>query len=82
MSPVERDIQILMECNTDIESLENARTIVLPRAKKHHSEMIKLARQCGPNHDLYEGMVTDAARVRLTVSRFIRRYRAAKGEQG
>ena len=80
MSPVERDIQMLMDCNTDTKSMENARTIVLPRAAKHHSEMIKLARQCGPNHDLYEGMVTDAARVRLTVSRFIRRYRAAKGE--
>ena len=82
MSPVERDIQMLMDCNTDTKSMENARAIVLPRAAMHHSELIKLGRQCGPAHALYEGIMTDAARVRLSVSGFIRRYRADKGEQG
>ena len=81
MNPVERDIKILEECSDDRKSMRIARKIVLPRAKKHHSGLIGLARHCGATHDLYEGIMTDAARVRLTVSRFIRRYRAATGEQ-
>ena len=81
MNPVERDIKILEECSDDRKSMRIARKIVLPRAKKHHSGLIGLARHCGATHDLYEGIRTDAARVRLTVSRFIRRYRAAKVDQ-
>ena len=74
--PVNRDIRLLEQCATDKSTMQMVAEIVLPRALNHRKGLIKVARVCESFDQVeYEGALTDAARIRLAVSRFIMRYR-------
>jgi len=77
--PVMRDIRLLEKCNHDKSTLETVKEIVLPRMLRRRKECLEVARILEPfDQAEYELASTEAARIRFAVSRFIRRYRAAK----
>lgn len=76
MNPVMRDIKALAECNGDTKSIENAKSIFVPRAVRHHSTLVKLARQCGKGDPFYKLLMNDANNVRLAFSQFNKRRKA------
>jgi len=80
--PVMRDIRLLEQCNHDKATMETVKEIVLPRILSRRKECLQVARICEPfDQPEHEGASTEAARIRFAASRFIRRYRAAKGKQ-
>jgi len=81
MNPVERDVRMLLECNDDVKSMENARTIVLPRAARHHGRIMKTAKRLGRTYAIYQDLLSDASQLRYAVRLFVQRYRALKDAQ-
>lgn len=79
--PVMRDIELLEHCHDDKATMETVKDIVLPRMIRRRKTCLKVARICEPYDPVeYEGASTEAARIRFAVSRFIKRYRKAKGK--
>ena len=75
--PVDRDIRLLEHHADDPTTVETVQEIVLPRMLAYRKALIHAARSVQlltGDHD-YEGMLTDAARVRLAVIRFLARER-------
>ncbi len=80
--PVDRDIQLLEACNEDRSTMVTVAQIIVPRMLRYRKDSIYAARlypvRDADDEATVEGLLTDAARVRLAVSRFVARYRKFK----